>query len=184
MRAPPLYRLSITVATIVALSSPSVLEAQTPLTPGTWSLFEWFAGVGPVDGNGFLLNATQRTRVRVTDDGVTGDAFDIFLNGVFLLGTPSVPDGVFTGALDGDAAWADPGLSKIDFFLLPGQYTITLAVRQTASGFDYGEGFLRADDAPLPPVSTVPEPATVGLFAAGLFGIGVARWRTARARRV
>ena len=181
MRVRPHVRLSFVIAIILAMSSPSRLAAQMPLTPGSWSFFEWFLGVGPVEGDGFSFTASQLTRLRVVDDGVSGDAFDIFLNGALLFGTPSVTGGVYTAAFDGDAAWAAPELSKGEIFLQPGQYTITLAVRDAASGFDYGEGFMRIDDA-TPPVNTVPEPATAGLFAAGLFGVGLVRWRTARRR--
>ncbi|MEO8336152.1 MAG: PEP-CTERM sorting domain-containing protein [bacterium] len=183
MRVRPHVRLSFVIATLLAMASPSRLAAQMPLTPGAWSFFEWFLGVGPVDGDGFSFTASQRTRLRVTDDGVSGDAFDIFLNGALLFATPAVAGGIFTGAFDGDAAWAAPELSKGEVFLQPGQYTITLALRDASSGFDYGEGFVRIDDAP-PPVNTVPEPATAGLFAAGLIGIGLARRRTMRQRAV
>ncbi|MEO5818684.1 MAG: PEP-CTERM sorting domain-containing protein [Gemmatimonadaceae bacterium] len=182
MRVRPHLRLSFAIAIILAISSPSRLVAQMPLTPGSWSFFEWFLGVGPVDGNGFSFTAGQLTRLRVTDDGVSGDAFDIFLNGALLFATPGVTGGVYTTAFDGDAAWAAPELSKGEIFLQPGQYTITLNVRDASSGFDYGEGFVRIDDVVSPPVNTVPEPATAGLFALGLFGIGAARWRSTRQR--
>lgn len=181
MRVRPHLRLSFVIAIVLAVSSPQRLAAQLPLTPGSWSFFEWFLGVGPVDGNGFSFTASQVTRLRVTDDGVSGDAFDVFLNGALLFGTPSVTGGIFTAAFDGDAAWAAPELSKGEIFLQPGQYTITIALREALSGFDYGEGWVRIDDAP-PPVNPVPEPATSGLLAGGLFGIGVVRWRRARRR--
>ena len=181
MRVKP-RRLVIALASIVAFSDPANLSAQTPLPLGSWNLFEWFLGAGPVDGSGFLLNAVERTRIRVTDDGVTGDAFDVFLNGSFRAATPSVPGGVLTGAFDGDAAWAAPGLSRTEFFVDPGQYTITLTLREAGSGFEFGEGCLRADAAPL--ASVVPEPASLGLVAAGLVVIGLVRRRTAHLRVV
>jgi len=180
MRAPPPRRSLFCIATLLALASPArPLAAQLPLAPATWSLFEWFLGVGPVEGSGFLLDATERMRVRVTDAGATGDAYDVFVNGVFRVGTPTVPGGTLTGAFDGAAAWAEPGLSKGEFFVDPGLYTITLAVREAGSGFDFGEGFIRADRAPV--VGVVPEPATVALLAGGLLAIGLTVRRRARA---
>ena len=143
--------------------------AQLPLVPGGWALFEWFLGPGPVDGAGFLLDATQRTRVRVTDAGITGDAFDVFVGGALAAATPSLPGGALTGLFDGDAAWAEPALSKGEFFVNPGQYLITLAVREAGSGVAFGEGFIRADAAPLPPVPGVaPEPAPLALLGGGV----------------
>lgn len=194
MRAPPLRtrdrahagrhrtlaRLTAAVAALAALAMPARLAAQLPLAPGSWSVFEWFLGVGPVEGDGFLLDATQRTRVRVTDMGTTGDAFDILVNGALLGATPTVPGGTLTGIFDGDAAWAEPALSKGELFLDPGQYLITLAVRETAPGVDFGEGFIRADAAPL--VGVVPEPAPLASAAGGAALLAVLTARRRRAR--
>ena len=176
-------------AALLALAAPlGRLRAQTPLALGTWNLFEWFLGPGPVEGSGFLLDATQRTRLRVTDDGVTGDAFDVYVNGALAAATPSLPGGVITGALDGDAAWGTPGLSRAQLLLDPGHYTITLAVRETGSGIDFGEGFIRADAAPgkapgpnpVPTPGVVPEPSSVASLAGGLGALVLVARRRAR----
>jgi hypothetical protein len=189
MKAPPLRipfkrpRLrGILTAAVLALALPAPAAAQLPLVPGGWALFEWFLGPGPVDGAGFLLDATQRTRVRVTDAGITGDAFDVFVGGALAAATPSLPGGALTGLFDGDAAWAEPTLSKGELFLAPGQYLITIALREAGSGVSFGEGFIRADAAPLtPPVpGVVPEPAPLALLAGGMAALALLARRARR----
>lgn len=173
-------RLALGVAFAVAAITPAAAIAQQPLLFGSWSVFEWFLGIGPVEGDGFSVSsATDRIRLRVTDAGFSGDAFDIFVNGSpFTGGTPTVTGGVDTGALTGSAAYADARLSKREMMLDPGQYIITMALRENASGFDYGEGFMRADRVRVdPPPNVIPEPATVALVAAGLAGVAFAARR-------
>ena len=172
-----LARLTAGVAAVVALAAPARAGAQVPLAPGAWAFFEWLLGAGPVEGPGFVLDAAERTRLRVTDAGTTGDAFDVLVNGL-LFSTPSVPGGTESGLFDPELAWAEPALSKGELFLDPGQYVITLAVREAASGADFGEGYLRADPAPLAP-GVVPEPAPLALLAGGAGVLLLAR----RARR-
>jgi hypothetical protein len=170
---------------VLVLTPPARAAAQLPLAPGAWTLFEWLLGAGPVDGGGFLIDATQRTRVRVTDAGVTGDAFDVLVDGVPRGATPSVPGGggVLTGLFDGDAAWAEPSLSKGELFLDPGQYLVTLVVRETAPGIAFGEGFIRADAAPAAPLpGVVPEPTTFASLAGGLAALAGFAGLTRRSR--
>lgn len=59
-------------AGLTAPALPAPVAAQTPLVGRAWQLFEWFSGAGPIEGDGFLLTATQRTGVRVTDLGASG----------------------------------------------------------------------------------------------------------------
>jgi hypothetical protein len=180
------HLLALVLFLLAPAAAPGRLRAQAPLAPGTWSLFEWFLGPGPAEGSGFLLDAAQRTRLRVTDDGITGDAFDVYVNGALAAATPSLPGGVLTGAFDGDAAWGTPGLSRAELFLAPGQYLITLVVREVGSGVAFGEGFVRADAAPPPgptPTPTpgvVPEPSSVASLAGGLGALALAARRRAR----
>lgn len=167
MRASRFRGLALGSVLLLAVGGPARASAQVPLVPGgPWELFEWFLGVGPVEGPGFdVVSAADQIRVRVTDAGVSGDAFDVFINGTRFQ-TPSVPGSAFTGLYTGDAAWADPRLSHGEFLLAPGTYRITIGVRELAPGFDAGEGFIRADLVPFNGV--VPEPASVLLLATGL----------------
>jgi hypothetical protein len=161
-------------ALTLAALAPQSLAAQQPLSFGTWTSFEWWEGAGAVDGDGFSFASLLETRVRVTDAWFGGDAFDILINGTPFTRTPSVAFGGTGEAMDGESAWMDAALGKTEFVLAPGQYTISLLVRES-DALPYGEGFLRVDE--LTPSSTVPEPSSLLLTASGLAAAGLAAAR-------
>lgn len=174
-----------TLALAAALSlSPTVARAQDPvaLAPGMWAEFSWFDGVGSFTDptGGFLLDVLRPVRVRVTDAFSAGDAFDLFVNGAWRLSTDEVASNDAVQAGTGDAAWADPRLSRGALTLGPGRYTLTLQVRAAAEGWDYGSGFLRADLID-EPTTTVPEPATTALLGSGLLALAAGAVRRRRA---
>jgi hypothetical protein len=173
MRTTPFRRLLAAGALASAAFLPAQAEAQQPLLFGSWTFFDWFLNpgetAGPVNGDGFSFQSSHAIRLRVTDAGLSGDAFSIFVNGNPLAPTPIVAEGYGSGTWDGDEAWADPALSKLEYQLDPGTYTVNLAVRQSAWGTTEGMGFLRADE--IVTTGVVPEPGTVALLATGLAGL-------------
>lgn len=169
IRASQIRRALGAVALLAASAlTPSLAQAQAPLSFGSWQTFTWLLADGttpaPVHGSGYTFTSMLQTRIRITDGGYAGDAFAIFVNGSPFDITPSVSyDGVEVA--NGDEAWGTPGYSQLEFLLDPGQYTITIAVREDA-GFGSGEGFIRADQ--ITGQSVVPEPATLLLTGSGL----------------
>jgi hypothetical protein len=178
-------RRALAAAALVLCALPAAAHAQPaprPLALGEWVEFSWWDGVGSVaePGDGFLLDLLQPVRLRLTDAFSAGDAFDLFVNGTLALSTPTVAGDDAVDAATGDAAWADARLSRGALVLGPGRHVLTVGVRETAPGWDYGSGFLRADLAADVPPTTVPEPATVVLLGAGCVAVGaVARRRRA-----
>lgn len=178
MRTSWIRKLLYCSAGFLAVGTAPRVGAQQTLAFGAWVSFEYFLGLGPIEGRGFTFSSAQQTRLRVTETGFSGDVFNIFSNSASLFTTSSVPGGVDTQIFTADAAWANPGLSKGEVFLGPGSYTLQLALAVAGSGFDDGEGFIRADvvdeppPPPPPPVTSVPEPATFVLTGLGLAVVG------------
>jgi len=185
-------RLTAAVGFTVALAAPTIVTAQVALVAGNWARFEYFDGVGPVAGPGFSFTALTQFRLRVTDVGFSGDAFDIFSGGVRILGTPDVTGGVDTEIFDPETAFVTAGLSSAERLLDAGTYTFMVELRTAGSGFLDGEGFLLVDfvsatppvEPPVnppvnPPVDVIPEPAAVFLMATGLLGLAVISRRRA-----
>lgn len=185
MGTTPFRRLLAAAALAAAALTPSRADAQQALMFGSWTYFDWFLDpgetAGPTNGDGFSFQSAHAVRLRVTDAGLAGDAFALFANGAQVALTPLVADGPGTGAFDGDAAWADPSLGKVEYLLDPGSYTVTVGVLRTAFGTSDGAGFLRADE--VISAGVVPEPAPVALLAAGLGALAAFARRARRDAR-
>lgn len=136
-----------------------------------WQGF-FFSGPGPVfyPAEGFSLILSRRSDVRLVGGGIAGNVFALYLNGA---ATPALTtsavgatdDGADTGALDGDAAWADTRLSRGTVTLDAGNYLLNVRVVRIAGGTtdqDVQQGFIDAN------ATTVPEPDALLLTGAGL----------------
>jgi hypothetical protein len=163
------------VALVAGLTSQA--SAQL-ISNNSWNFFSWTnSTVVAAPWATFTFNApAQGSVVQITDIANIGDRFRLdwtgTTSGFFETGPFSGGDGVDTGILNADAAWADPRLSKGSALFGAGNYNMTLSVIRNATGFDSGGAFLRA--------TTVPEPSTYALLATGLIALVV----TARRRRV
>ena len=156
--------------------------SAVPLTvDGGWSTFSWEGtGVTPFT---FELDVTSGAELRVTDSWDYGDQFRIDItnaNGYLTSFTTSVVDKDLLGSLNtatfnGDAAWADTGLSHGSISLGTGNYTISIFTIALASNSSGGDGFISA----VTTTASVPEAGTLMLLAMGLLGLGFARRKAA-----
>lgn len=169
-------RVARVAAALALLALPAAAHAQPQdLDPNNGPQFFLFGGLGPITfpADGFALTVGGPTTLRVVGLGLTGNIFQVFLNGSLAFTTAPLiasPDGTDTGALDLDAALADGRLSRGSVDLAAGTYTIGITVSGT-SGFD-GQGVIDANDA-----SVVPEPAAVLTLGAGLAVLAGGAWR-------
>lgn len=99
----------------------------------------------------------------VTDAFITGDAFEVFDNGVSIGSTPLVPEGT-SGSDDPAVTVLDPAFSHASFLLGAGEHSITIVT--LASPFGSGAAYFRLDA-----INAVPEPSTLALASLG--GLGV-----------
>ncbi|GLC25659.1 PEP-CTERM sorting domain-containing protein [Roseisolibacter agri] len=176
-----------------AVAAAPRVAAAAPITLGQWYTFS-FGGVGSFAQSGigstpaapWEFTSATGVRVSVTDGLAPGDAFSLFDNGVLVGSTPPVAR--VPGGCNGTGAqgcFDNPIMSHAAFELGAGAHSLTIRVDVSPSGG--GLGFFRADAlAAQTPVSTVPEPATMGLMGLGLVAVGTVarRNRTATAARM
>jgi hypothetical protein len=139
--------------------------ASTITVNSGWNAFN-FGDVGSV--NYFDYTWGSGTQIRIVDGYVIGDEFSVSINlGAGVATSASATwDGIQSGASDGDAAWADGRLSRLQLGGPAGFTTIDVTHTRNALGFQGGTGFIRVD--------SVPEPtSSLGLL---LLGGGLLGW--------
>ena len=151
--------------------------SATGISTDTWYLGAFSSLGGPVTGAGpaagaidpgapaWTFNTSGSSVLSVFDCCALGDAFEVFNFGTSL-GITSIG----TATCNSTAACASGGatLSRGDFLLGPGAYSLTMTV---TSFVGFGNLFFIVD--------TVPEPGTLALLGLGLAGLGLSRRRKA-----
>ncbi len=164
--------LFVVVALLVAFASVSAC-ADDLIVGGGWAYFDWYAGPGVWATPTFSLSADDTCTVQITDAFLTGDQFEVYVDGVLAITTSTPVDGLNLG-LDTDAAWAEPAYSKGCFVLDAGRYELSIKNILIPTGYPDGGAYIRALDGVVP---CVPEPSSVVALVSGLGGVLGLAWR-------
>lgn len=175
---------SIFLAAALAISSVAAPAQADAISTGQWYTFG-FTGVGSslMNGSGLVQGVNPASlpapdapwtftlsgpaRLIVSDGFSSGDQFSLFDFGA-LLGSTSAPTGFGSGCgSDITACLANDDISHGVFLLGAGDHSITGTA--LLSPFGTGAGFFQVV------LTAVPEPMSLGLFGAGLAGIGLIR---------
>lgn len=168
-------------ATFAAFDVPLPLDNQ-------WTEFTWNAGASPVvlpidtDDIFGITSPPSFITLDVTDLGISGDQFKVFLDGVDI-GETSLPtaDGDFIGFFPDDA-FADPTWSSGTFNLgplAPGTHELAIQVIRIPPNDPDGLGAVRARPTPVNGVG-VPEPHAAVVWSVLLSGLFTYRLRVSR----
>ncbi|SFI63818.1 VPLPA-CTERM sorting domain-containing protein [Celeribacter neptunius] len=129
----------------------------------------------PSSGSPYAVSLTDSAYFRITDAFITGDVFDIFIDGVLAFSTTFTAFGSgFGDNPTADSAWTSASYSSGEYLLAAGDYSITVQ-GDGAGGLPAGF-YTRLDS-----VSAVPLPAAAPLLLAALGGLGFARRRKNKA---
>lgn len=112
-----------------------------------WVPFE-FGFEGEYSITAFSLKIPRtRARIRLTDSQCSGDAFQVFVNGVLRNTTNMAPfDDCATYVGDPTVAWETPDMAKTEINLTPAkEYIIT--IRANKSPFGGGIGYIMAESS-------------------------------------
>jgi hypothetical protein len=112
-------------------------------------------------GNSFTFTATGPVEFRVVDAFMSGDTFDVYVDGSLTPLLSSTPLGDSSDP-NPDSAWLDPAFSRLAIGLGAGAHSIDIFAHDSPYGA--GGAFASA-------VSTVPEPGTLMLLGMGAAGL-------------
>jgi hypothetical protein len=157
------FGLLAVVAMVVAFAAVSATAATLPVSTN-WSTFNWSSGPGVMAIPSFDLTTGGLTTIQVTDAYITGDQFEVYVDGLLKLTTNSVREMGGSYAASGDDAWPDARYSKGWFDLGAGDYVIEI---KNIAGYTSGDGYIRAIQG-----EAVPEPMSLVLGAMGLAAMG------------
>lgn len=188
------FSLRTARAAVAALLALTLAAAPRAAAAGTITLGQWYtfsfgntgslaqSGIGSTPAAPWQFTAAGDVRVRITDGQATGDAFSLFDDGTLVGSTTLMPTGGGGCSSNVQTCWDNPNLSHGEFALAAGAHSLT--IRADRSAYGGGLGYFRVD-AVAAPVSTVPEPATMGLMGLGLVAVGAVarRTRTATTRQ-
>jgi hypothetical protein len=161
----------------VAASSAAASAATILLQPnGVWDIQDTVLGPGSFFPD--VYQATSTETVKITDLFVVGDSFGIYVNGVFVHNTPSVPDWTHYGSnphdppytIDADAAYASGFFSTGKIQLHAGDI---LSLTDISLPQSFSDGTVA--------VEAIPEPAAWAMLLLGLAGLGAALRSKSRA---
>lgn len=147
-------------ALAMAIGIPAT-AAPITIDVGGWGQFPFFSVGAPVVGSPFTFTAVSDVVLRVTDAGLSGDRFEVFVNSVSF-GETSLPGSIGDAiGFDYAGAFADARWSSGSYLLGPGEYSIEIFPTQMPHGSvqppsTLGLGALRVDTVD---TSVVPEPA-------------------------
>lgn len=154
-----------------------------PVAAGTWYQFcHGGAGTFAIQNSGgspscvtpfeaaadappWTYTASGNFTITVFDLFLSGERFTLFNNAIEIGQTSAPTSGVQCGG-DPNCALADGRFSRGVFAFGPGSYSFTIRIDQTTE-YGVGAAGFRID------AQVVPEPATMGLMAIGLVGLGL-----------